>query len=434
MDAEELVALIGFDPGGRSRGELEAAIAGFGRVEAWAAAGRLGAMAAIDDLDDDGVAAEDVARAKTKRSKNACKRAARTAKQLAKMPNTRAALAAGEISEQHVDAAADAAERVSPQQADEDLLGNAKAQPADLFAKGSRSWANAREREENQLDRHLRQRRARKASMWTRADGMMCLYGVFDPVTGQALKKAFDAAVDRSWHADGGRDGTPDEIRTPDQRGADAITELITASSRAEAQPDGQTKARNDGQTEAQPDGKTESWAKAGVARPHPKHVVHLRVDASRIGDDPHGIAEFTNGTPLPQAVLERIACDSAFVAAIYNTNGSILWQGRTKRSATDDQWNALIDRHGGCGICGADPAHCQAHHLIAWAPPTNGPTNIDNMILACNHDHQLIHDHGHQLVKHNGKWTLITPTPDQQQPGQQKQKKQRPPPKARAA
>ena len=365
---------------GKGRAQLEIEIGELSRVESHATERRLALTAAIDGLDDGGIDGANVNRVKARRSKKSARKAAKTASQLKHMPKTRSALARGAITEEHADAAADAADLTSPEEADAELSGDATRQPADMFAKQARSWAGRRQQNDELEERQARQRANREARIWVNADGMICLYGQFDPIAGKPIRKAFQREVDRLWRNDGGREGAPDEIRTPDQRGADAIHNLLTSVG-------------------------------ATDARPHPRYLVMVRADADRLrADDPQGSAEFLDGTPLAQSTLERIACNAAFVGAVFDSDGSILWQGRSKRIATDEQWTGLIARDGGCVGCGADPAHCEAHHLTPWAPPTNGSTDIDKMVLLCTGDHHLVHDHGYTLVKLEGKWRLVPP------------------------
>ena len=52
---------------------------------------------------------------------------------------------------------------------------------------------------------------------------MGVLLAELDPTSYQQVVKAFNVEYDRMWRDDGGRDGTPDEIRTPTQRSADAL-------------------------------------------------------------------------------------------------------------------------------------------------------------------------------------------------------------------
>jgi hypothetical protein len=366
----------------RTRQELETLVGELAKVEAHAIERRLAATTAIDALDDGGTDGADVTRAKARRSSRDAKKAAKTANALDQMPRTRAALARGEITEAHADAAAEAAERVSPAEADS-LADDAANQPADLFGKQARSWASAREREEKKADRQARLRAAREVSTWTDANGMWCLFGRFDPETGQELKKALGQVTDQMWRDDGGRAGRPDEIRTPEQRRADAVHELMVRP------------------------------VAAGTGkRPHPKHLVGVRVDASRCtSDNPTGVAEFIDGTPLPQSTLERIACGAEFVGMVFGADGETLWQGRRQRLATEAQWANLIARDGGCFCCGADPVNCEAHHIVAWEPPSRGPTDIDNLVITCRRTHHLVHDQGHQILWIDGKWTLAPPS-----------------------
>jgi len=117
------------------------------------------------------------------------------------------------------------------------------------------------------------------------------------------------------------------------------------------------------------------------------------------------------DGTPLPTAVFERLACGSDLHGTVFSAAGEPLWLGRKVRLATDAQFRALVARDGGCIICNAEPARCEAHHIVWWQPPGNGPTDIDNLTLLCGHDHHLVHDHHHQLVRtSSGGWRLQPP------------------------
>ncbi len=209
-----------------------------------------------------------------------------------------------------------------------------------------------------------------------------------DPTTGAEVEKTWQEEVERLWRDDGGRDGTPDEIRTPAQRRADALVNLLTG-------------ARTGGGT-----------------RRHPRFTGVVKVDIGRLrADDPLGVAMIVDGEPLPQSVLERIACDSVWAGMIFATDGSVLWKGRDVRTATPDQWTALIARDGGCFCCGAAPAHCEAHHLDPWAPPTNGTTDIDRMVLVCHRTHHLVHDHGWTIERFDGRWIHRPPGEEERRP-----------------
>jgi hypothetical protein len=249
--------------------------------------------------------------------------------------------------------------------------------PADRFAKRAREWAGEHENESEAATRQERARRERDGRVWRKHNGRIGIYGELDPVAGTPVLAAWQEEMDRQYRLDGGRDADPATVRTYAQRGADALTSLVT-------------------RPPASPSTGSSTSHSARTKRPHPRYVAHLRVDAGRCtSDDPTGAASFVDGTPIPQATLERIACESEFIGAVYGADGAVLWQGRAVRLATDDQWHALIDRDGGCRHCGAEPAHCRAHHITPWAPPARGPTDIDHLVLVCDHGHHLIHEHG---------------------------------------
>ena len=98
--------LCGFDPAGKTRSELEAAVEACGRLSSFLAAKRYAALVGLTALADDGVSAADTNRVKTRDSVQASRRAVSTATQVAQMPGIEQALAAGAISPEHADAAA----------------------------------------------------------------------------------------------------------------------------------------------------------------------------------------------------------------------------------------------------------------------------------------------------------------------------------------
>lgn len=343
---------------GLSRGRLCDLLDGLHRLESHVGERRLAVLAAIDDLGDGGLDATETSRSITRRSRRASQQAAKTATQLKGMPLTRAALAGGDISGEHAAAVADAAERTSDEDADSALAGIAAAMPADLFTRKAREWTSANEPEVHKQTRHDRQREARECITWRDANGMFCLSATLDPVTGRQIRKALGQRVDTLWHADGGREGTPDEVRSPEQRRADALAQLLL-----------------------------EDPAETTARKPHPKHmfIVHLNAHT--------GVAEFTDGESVPASVLETLALDAEFVGVVFGTEGEILHLGRSVRLASRAQWIGLIARDQGCKTCGVDPSYCDAHHAgIDWQD--GAKTDIDVLELQCGRDHALIHQH----------------------------------------
>ncbi|MEM7139876.1 MAG: hypothetical protein AAF548_02520 [Actinomycetota bacterium] len=381
MRSADFAELIEFEPTGKTRRELEAVVERCGRVTSIVAAAKYSALAAIAALGDDGVTSADTDRVKTRSSCQAAKRAAATAEQVTQMPGFQGALSAGEISPEHAEAAAAAAARVTPERADGELERLARQLPADRFAKEAREWASRNEAEEVAASRQEKARREREGRVWQKKNGRVGIYAELDPVAGKPVLKAFEDEMNRLYVEDGGREAESSTVRTYDQRGADALAGMLAG-----------------GSDRSRP--------------PHPRYMTHVRVDVDRLtGVDPSGVAAFMDGTPLSQVMLEQIAGDSAFIGSVFGADGAVLWQGRAVRLATNDQWHALIERDGGCRHCGADPSRCRAHHIESWSGPAKGRTDIDNLVLTCDHGHHLIHEKGWRVViDDDGAYQIVPP------------------------
>ncbi len=290
---------------------------------------------------------------------------------IASLPDVGSALASGQISAAHVDVLAKAAQRTSPDAvAESGLLALAETKPADAMKRQVTDFVRANARDEDEAARLERQRAARRAVLVK--DDMGVLHAEFDDTTFADVKAAIDAETDRLFYADGGRDGA-DEVRTPQQRRADALAGLILGKRTAVAGP------------------------------PAVRNQMTIIVHAD-------GSAEIIGAGPLPASEVERLACISDLYGAVFSTDGQPLWMGDSVRLATDDQWRALIARDGGCIGCDADPSRCEAHH-VEWSARDDGPTDIDNLALVCRHHHHLIHDKGWRVIRDGeGRWTLAPP------------------------
>ncbi|MGW4479593.1 HNH endonuclease signature motif containing protein [Rhodococcus triatomae] len=109
--------------------------------------------------------------------------------------------------------------------------------------------------------------------------------------------------------------------------------------------------------------------------------------------EEENGIVTTASGGILPISDALRMAEKSHPVLALFDHRGRPLHLGRAKRLATADQRLALIASSGGCTRPGCDaPASMTAvHHVREWRD--GGRTDIDNLDLACDHCHALIHD-----------------------------------------
>ncbi len=363
---------------GLSRGELEGLVAGAGRAIAALNALQTRCAIEIEGLDDGGVNSKVVLREAGRMSTRAANKVAKTAAGLVDLPRLAESLASGAITAEHAEVAVGAAAKTSPQQVEDQLSGLAEDCSVDAFAEASRRWVN-RNQPDDGAELYEQQRNNRSLKHWVNEEGMGVLLAELDPTSYQQVRKALDVEYDRLWRDDGGRDGSPDDVRTPQQRMADAFVALLTNPER-----------RGPGTT---------------------RHQLIAVADIERLrGDDPTGVAEIVGGEALPQTVLERLICTAAVTGVVFDGEGQPIWVGRTHRHATEAQIKAIIarDRHCRGKHCTAGPERCEIHHIKPWEQ--GGRTNIDEMCLACPLCHHNIHDRGYIAIKTKTGYQIINP------------------------
>ncbi|WP_280469047.1 HNH endonuclease signature motif containing protein [Nocardia cyriacigeorgica] len=105
------------------------------------------------------------------------------------------------------------------------------------------------------------------------------------------------------------------------------------------------------------------------------------------------GVATTATGGTVPLAEALTLAQRSQPWLAVFDHAGLPLHLGRTKRLASAAQRLALIAALKGCSRPGCDaPASLSAvHHVLDYR--NNGHTDIENLTLACDSCHALIHD-----------------------------------------
>lgn len=317
-------------------------------------------------------AAEKTLREESGQSTNGSRVEVEVARKLKDLPGAREAFEDGEITFGHAKIIANAAGRANIDE--QELVDRAKKEPVDVFARTAREHEQRRS-EDDGLSRLEAQRRARKAGIKTDpSDGMTVLWARFDPVTGTRIKNMLTAKTNQLW-----REEDPKARPTTEQRMADALAELL-------CRPGGGKK------------GKT--------PRTDLLLIAYYDTGEQKIRD-----ATLADGTPVPVALFRDMACQGRVVPAIFDTRGQPLWIGLGKRLATPAQRLALIARDRRCVGCGADPAWCQAHHVIPWE--AKGPTDVDNLVLLCSRCHHQVHDERWQIRQtRQGKY-VMEPPPD---------------------
>jgi hypothetical protein len=193
--------------------------------------------------------------------------------------------------------------------------------------------------------------------------GMYHLTGVIDPVGGAALKTAIDALAKRLGEDDG---------RTPKQRRADALTEIVH-----HAMDQGTLPRRN------------------GV-RPHVAVTTTIDGLKAELGS---AASELQTGMPISSKTVQRLACDGT-LCRILKADSVVVDVGRATRAISPAQHRALKARHRGCAGPGCDrPMNWTSpHHIEFWS--NGGPSNLPNLLPLCYYHHHLVHEGGWQVVK----------------------------------
>jgi hypothetical protein len=197
----------------------------------------------------------------------------------------------------------------------------------------------------------------------SQSGSMYIIDGVLDPVGGAALKTAIDSLTKR--HA-------PDDERTPRQRRADALTEIVV-----HAMDEGKLPRRN------------------GV-RPHITVTTTLEGLKGELGVL---ASHLENGMPISSKTVERLACDGC-LSRVLMADSQVIDVGRATRAVSPSQRRALRARDRHCQFPGCDrPVNWTSpHHVEFWA--RGGPTNLPNLLSLCYFHHRCVHEGGWQLVK----------------------------------
>jgi hypothetical protein len=202
---------------------------------------------------------------------------------------------------------------------------------------------------------------------------MFVINGVLDPVGGAALKTAIDALSKR--HA-------PDDERTPRQRRADALTEIVF-----HAMDEGKLPKRN------------------GV-RPHITITTTLQGLKGELGVP---ASDLENGMPISSVTVQRLACDGC-LSRVLMADSQVIDVGRATRAISPSQKRALRARDRHCRFPGCDRpvSWTSPHHIEFWA--RGGPTNLPNLVSLCWFHHRCVHEGGWQVVKAAQGFKFIPP------------------------
>lgn len=342
------------------------------------------------------------------------------------LPATRKALAEGEISSDHAQIIARRCTKTNkhkekladPERGEAFLLEQAKQMDATKFAKVAKSWAI--ETDPKAADRQWRKESAKEEVTLVSSEDGYFLSGRLNSVSGAILDEALRAHMGRK---------AADDLRTYDERRADALTALASQSLDAgfqmpnarirphltvtveydtlrrlvqasgplmpAAAPNGEAFGIDDSVSE-------HDWANSWT--PGDDHLISTSLDYTHLeGATP---AELPDGTPIPHRVLARLACESMFARVVFGPDSTVLNVGREQRIFTANQTRAIIARDRSCRYpdCEEPPGFGEIHHSISWAKH-QGNTDVDLGVLLCYHHHDLVHERDISITRRRGAW-----------------------------
>jgi hypothetical protein len=247
----------------------------------------------------------------------------RLARQLPSLPATAAAFERGELSPQHAGVVARSVERVSRGGGDvrvaEDLLLRQARErdPRDLLRYGLGLLHRLAPQEME--DEEERQHRLRYLRLAEAFDGGYEVEGYLDPIAGARFKTALDGVMGPRARG---------EERTPGQRRADALDEIVT-------------RVLDSGELPVR-----------GGQRPHLTVTASVETLCGQPGA-PAALLDW--GFPISGRALRRIARDAEITPILVDAKGDPLHVGRQYRTATKKMRRALAERDRRCVWPGCD-------------------------------------------------------------------------------
>lgn len=286
-----------------------------------------------------------------------------TATTLPALPATTDAFEAGDISARHAGTICDGAERIGVEvlaAAEPILLEAAAVVDPGRLRRVVRHLRHVVDPEGEDADAAARfDKRGLYAAVTL--DGMVSVDGLLDPDTGAIVLAALNS----------GPPPTSDDRRSPAQRRADRLGELLRAHARYGSPTAGATDS--------------------------PRDAAALQLTLTADVETLRGIRGAAPALldwigPLDLTTSRLLACDCQVTGVVTDRTGGPLDVGWRHRTATPSQRKALALRDGHCRAPGCDrpPIWCDAHHVVGWY--VGGRTDLDNLILLCRRHHRAVH------------------------------------------
>ncbi|WP_143556916.1 HNH endonuclease signature motif containing protein [Serinibacter salmoneus] len=356
------------------------------------------------------------------------------------LPQVREASSAGEVSEGHLRVIAGVLERSSQGTRERlaaregEWVQRARSVPVPTFRKELAAQAAAWEADA--ADRSFEGARARRGLRLMSRSGGVQVEGFLDPVAGATVRTALESLTDAPAVGD---------ERSADARRADALVDLAERTlglgdrrSGAQIRPHLSVLVREDtwlllmhrrrrscgrpGSVGASgPPGASgaadPSAAGASGSAPAAGSAGLAGDGAGRGGlgcrsSEAFGVsglvaepplAQLQDGTLVPFAALEVLACDALVQRVVLDAAGVPLDVGRSERTYEGDLRRAILTRDRHCQFpgCGMRATWCQVHHIWEWS--RKGETTLENGITLCSRHHHDVHALGIGITRVRG-------------------------------
>ena len=401
--------------GGTDPGELKQALAVLDNVQTVLGVARLGVLRLVRDADRWNPSGRPRTYAEQRGLESgqgvaAARGEERVADTLAQLPTVSTAAEQGAVPLGHVQVVAQvlggASESTQARMvaAESEILRTAQAVSAPELRRNLMALRAAMEADS--ADHGFESVRAGRFLRLSRRDGGVRVDGLLDVVAGETLRTALEAL-------------TPDpavgDHRTPDQRRADSLVLLANrtlglgdAKAGAQVRPHLSVLVRED------------TW----LLLKHRRRVL-CGVSGSGAGDPLRAgypvagvsgaafrnsglpaeppLAQLLDGTLIPFAALDVLACDALIQRVVLDAQGSPLDVGRTERTFTKDLRRAALarDRHCQWPGCQMRATWCEVHHIQYWE--NGGATSLENAITLCSRHHHDVHKTAVRIQKSPG-------------------------------
>ncbi len=141
--------------------------------------------------------------------------------------------------------------------------------------------------------------------------------------------------------------------------------------------------------------------------------VAHVALDAlvEDSGEPSELAGELEHDGLIDVETVQRIACDATIALGVDDDVGHTMYEGRARRFATPTQRREVMRRDRHCRFPGCRAVtFVNVHHVVAWKP--GGTTDLDNLVLACDFHHHLVHTKGWTMTGDaNGELTVVGPS-----------------------